>query len=430
VSARYFPTVPSNPRRILFIVSAYQRTPGDVITPWLNATIAELGRIGIEVEVLAPAYHGSPSHVVDGVRIHRFRYAPAAWEMLSHDAPIPSQLSARPVRTALVPGYVLAASAAAVRLTRGGRFDVVHAFWPLPHAVPALFAKRLTGVPFVSTFFGAELHWLAGRHSLLRRLVRAIVDASDVVTAISTYTARELQCIAPDAHPIIVPFGAAVAPARADDTRDAYAYSQLMRDDRKEVRGARFTFVGRLVARKGVDVLLRAFALLHAAASDRSHAPSLTIIGDGDEREALQSLANSLGVADRVTFAGYLSNEALDSALRDCFALVLPAVPHRVLGTEGLGVALIEALSYGRAVIASNTGGIPDVVIHERTGLLVAPGDAPALAAAMQRLIDDPTLARQLGDAGRAHVEARFSWPAIVGSLRDVYARAMETRRR
>jgi len=413
--------VPSPPRRVLFIVSAYQRSHGDVITPWLNATIVELGRIGIDVEVLAPAFHGSPSHTIDGVRVHRFRYAPASCEMLSHDAPIPSQLSARPLRTALVPGYVLASSVEATRLACSGRFDALHAFWPIPHAVPAMLARRVTGVPLVSTFFGAELHWLASKHRFMRHVVRAIVRQSDAVTAISTFAAEALTTIAPEARPTIVPFGAAVAPSRAVSDEGLRATTP---NDR-----ARFVFVGRLVARKGVDVLLRAVALLRSSVDASPCGPTLTVVGDGEDRAKLQASAQSLGIADRVTFAGYVSRTELDTILRGCAALVLPAVPHPVLGTEGLGVAIIEAMSYGRAVIASDTGGIRDVVLHERTGLLVPPGDATALAAAMQRLLEDESLAPRLGNAGEAYIRAHFSWPAITEALRDVYIRAMGARR-
>ncbi|MEP7002566.1 MAG: glycosyltransferase family 4 protein, partial [bacterium] len=126
--------MPSSRRRVLFIASAYPRYEGDIITPWLGATIAQLRDVQVDVDVLAPAYHGLADQTIDGVRVHRFRYAPAKWEMLSHDHPIPWQLSERPIRAALVPGYVTASAVAATRLTARHRFDVVHAFWPLPHA--------------------------------------------------------------------------------------------------------------------------------------------------------------------------------------------------------------------------------------------------------------------------------------------------------
>jgi glycosyltransferase involved in cell wall biosynthesis len=399
--------------RILFIASAYQRHEGDVITPWLGESIAALRSRGVDVEVLAPAFRGSGTHVVGGVRVHRFRYAPAGWETLSHDAPIPAQLRERPARFALVPGYVAAASAAAVRLAMTRRFDVIHAFWPFPHALPGMVARLATDLPLVSTFFGAELHWLPARHGWARSAIRAIARASDATTAISSFTARELRAVAPTASPAVIPFGAAVAAREPSDSdRAPFATAQT-----------NFLFVGRLVPRKGVDVLLRALAtpaLLDAR---------LTIVGDGSERPRLEALATTLRVSSRVTFTGLVAAPALDAHFRACDALALPAVDDALSGTEGLGVVLIEALSYGKPVVASDIGGIPDVVRHGETGLLVPPGDPSALAAALASLAESPEWARTLGATGRADVRDRFSWARIADDLTAVYRGAVARRR-
>ncbi|HEX6912337.1 MAG TPA: glycosyltransferase, partial [Longimicrobium sp.] len=131
--------------KVLYLVSAYARDPQDVITPWLVETIRRLRARGVEVEVLAPAYRGLKSQVVDGVRVHRFRYAPKFAETLTHDQTAPDRIREKPWFMGLVPGYVASGSAAAARLARGGGFAAVHAFWPLPHGVMGLAAKRASG---------------------------------------------------------------------------------------------------------------------------------------------------------------------------------------------------------------------------------------------------------------------------------------------
>ncbi|MEO8336246.1 MAG: glycosyltransferase family 4 protein [bacterium] len=396
--------------RVLFIASAYPRHEGDAITSWLGALVSQMRDSGIHAEILAPAFQGAPDHVVDGIQVHRFRYAPAKWEMLSHDNPIPWQLRERPLRLALIPGYVASSTMAVTRLTAGHRFDVVHAFWPLPHAIPGIVARWIRDVPLVSTFFGAELHYLVTQSAIGRIAVRSIVRHSDAVTAISAFTARELVAIAPSAKPAIIPFGAAHSPSTPLHERLPFAETP-----------AHFLFVGRLVARKGVDVLLSAFAKVVEGAD--AH---LTIVGEGDERDRLEEITSSLELRDKVTFTGYIPDDVLHALIGRCDALVLPAV----LGTEGLGVVLIEALTHGKPVIASDSGGIADVVEHERTGLLVPAGDVAALAAAMRRLIDEPNLARALGAAGRAHAETIFSWPVIVAALAALYQTVRAGRRR
>lgn len=390
------------PLRILFLVTAYPRDASDVITPWLVGTIHRLRARGVDVEVLAPAYRGVPGGVLDGIRVHRFRYAPARLEMLTHDQTAPDRIREHPAYLALVPSYVAAGALATARLARSGRFDVVHAFWPLPHGLFGLAAKAAAGTPLISTFFGVELTWLEADLPLLRPLLRRIVRGSDAVTAISSYTATKLTDAVPGVRPAVIPFGAATEPHPVEDTpREA--------DD-----GFELLFVGRLVERKGVRVLLEALARLPEDVT-------LRVVGDGPERKALEAGARRLDLGGRVSFHGYVVREALERRFASCNAFVLPAVVDSKGDTEGLGVVLLEAMSYGKPVIASRAGGIVDIVRDRENGLLVPPGDAAALAEAIRGLRDDPARAAALGSQGRKDVERDFSWEAILDRLVAVY---------
>ncbi len=392
--------------KVLVVASAFPRAAGDIITPWLVEMIHRLQERGIAVEVLAPAYRGSGDHVVHGVRVHRFRYAPARWETLTHDQTAPDRVRKQPSFLALVPFYMLSGSVAAVRLARSGGFDVVHALWPVPHGLIGIAAKHFARVPLVCTFFGVELTWVDAQLPFLRPLLRAIVRASDAVTAISSYTAERLKQVAPDADPAVIPFGAAVD-----------APTALLRDRLRSPSGVfELLFVGRLVERKGVHVLLQALAQLRS-----SHAVCLRIVGDGPERVALESRVAALGVEDQVTFEGVIPREQLEEHFASCDGVVLPAVTDAKGDTEGLGVVLIEAMSYGRPVIASAVGGIIDIVKHEETGLLVPPGDPAALAAAIGRYASDPTFAHAVAACGREYVAREFSWDTIVDRLSERY---------
>lgn len=391
--------------KVLYVVTAFPRDDSDVITPWLLQTIHRLRRRGVEVEVLAPSYRGLGDQTVSGVRVHRFRYAPAAWETLTHDQTAPDRIRERPIFAALLPGYLAAGSVAAARLARSGEFSAIHAFWPLPHGVLGLAARAASGVPLISTFFGVELTWV--RHGLpaARPVVREIVRRSDAVTAISTYTAGLVRELVPGADPVVIPFGAAVEPRRLPLRERAPGELRLL-------------FVGRLVERKGVHVLLDALSRLRG---DRSPAPRLDVVGDGPERARLESLAGELGLRERVVFHGLVSDADLRAELEATDALVLPAVTDRKGDVEGLGVVLLEALGAGRPVIASAAGGITDIVEDRVTGLLVPAGDAAALADAIARYRDDPALAARLGEAGAARVADRFSWSSILDRLVSLY---------
>ena len=391
--------------KVLYLVTAYARHPTDVITPWLTETIRRLAERGVEVEVLAPAYRGLETQMVEGVRVHRFRYAPSAWETLTHDQTAPDRIRERPWFLGLVPGYVAAGSAAAARLARTGGFDVVHAFWPIPQGVLGLAAKRASGLPLVSTFFGVELTWMERQFPFLAPLLRRIVRGSDAVTAISTYTAERLQRVAPGVLTEVIPFGAAVDAAPSlPPPRAADARPELL-------------FIGRLVERKGVHLLLEALALLPAA-----HRPLLRVVGDGPERARLEELAGRLQLGADVVFHGFISAEEKVERLAGCDAFVLPAVIDSKGDTEGLGVVLLEAMTYGKPVIASAAGGIVDIVRGGRNGFLVPPGDAAALADAIQACVENPDRARALGEQGRIDVENGFSWDVIADRLAALYA--------
>lgn len=167
--------------------------------------------------------------------------------------------------------------------------------------------------------------------------------------------------------------------------------------------------VAALVRRKGLDVLLEAIGGLGAARMR----VLVWIVGRGEERAALEQQARQLGVAAQVSFLGW----------RDDIADLLHAADIVVMPSrqEGMGVAALEAMAVGRAVIASDVGGLRHAVVHERTGLLVPPADAPALAAALARLLRDPELRQRLGAQGPQRITEGFLPDQMVSAYEKLY---------
>ncbi|HEY2718759.1 MAG TPA: glycosyltransferase family 4 protein, partial [Solirubrobacteraceae bacterium] len=178
-------------------------------------------------------------------------------------------------------------------------------------------------------------------------------------------------------------------------------------------RRRRVVFAGRLVRPKGVDVLIRAA---------REVEGEFVICGNGKRLAALRRLAERLGVAERVTFAGWLGPEQLAHELAEASVVAIPS-----LWPEPFGLVGIEAFAAGRPVVASATGGIEDWLEHGRSGLCVKPGDVGALARALDELLSDPERQRKMGAAGRATVEERFTEQRHVAALLNAYAAARET---
>jgi len=169
----------------------------------------------------------------------------------------------------------------------------------------------------------------------------------------------------------------------------------------------RFIALGRLDRRKGLDIALEALAEVPEA--------DLAIVGDGEERAALEALASQLGVSERVRFVGYA--EDVRSAIAESDVALSSA------RQEGLGVALLEAMAMERPVVALPTGGVPEVVRDGETGWLASNGSARALARAMQASIDAPDELRRRGAAARARVEDHFSVISMRRGYEAVYAR-------
>ena len=160
--------------------------------------------------------------------------------------------------------------------------------------------------------------------------------------------------------------------------------------------------VARLEANKGLPDLLRALAALDPALEWR-----WIIVGAGRDRAPLEALARRLGVAARARFVGSVGEVDLHNLYALAGGFALPSL------YEGSSLATLEAMAHGLPVVATRVGGLPDKVRPGETGLLVPPGDAPALSAALARLMSDADAAAAMGRAGAALVEARFTWAAI-----------------
>jgi glycogen(starch) synthase len=170
----------------------------------------------------------------------------------------------------------------------------------------------------------------------------------------------------------------------------------------------RVVFVGRLAPQKGVRTLVTATSMLENAGAQ------ILLVGDGPERPALEREIRRLGVENRVHLLGFVQHEHVPAVLAYADLLVLPSL------YEELGTVLLEAMWLGRPIVASRTGGIPDVVTHGVSGLLVPPGDPEALACAIDRVLSSPDLAHQLGEAAREQAKD-YDWEVLAERVLEAY---------
>ncbi len=384
--------------KLLIVTTNFPRWEGDPHSPWLVHLLGLLRERGFEIEILAPAYAGSRSHEIRGMRVHRFRYAPAAWETLTHDEGAPNKIRRNPLYLLLLPPYLLAGMLAAWRVARGRGFDLIHVHWPVPQGVLGLVARWAGGGRLVTTFYGADLV-MSERVRAVRPFVRYFARRCSDVAAISSYTARETVKIT-GITPRIIPYGIELPPV----------------DPAAPAEPGLILNVGRLVERKGQVYLIE--ALSHLAHRPEAH---LVIVGEGHERPALEEAIRRHGLEDRVRLAGRVSDEVLDRLYEQCQIFVLPAIVDRAGDTEMLGMVSLEAMRYCKPVVATEVGGISDIVVNGETGLLVGQRDPRALAGAIDRLLEDPALAERLGRGGYEFAREHFGWPAVLDQTLALY---------
>lgn len=176
--------------------------------------------------------------------------------------------------------------------------------------------------------------------------------------------------------------------------------------------------VGRFPPRKGHDLTLRALAKL------RHLDPPLHYViagdGEGDERGRLERLVDELNLRDRVTFAGMVRGGELPVFYAACDLFVMP---NRKEGSdvEGFGIVYLEAAACGKPTIGGKSGGVPEAIGENETGLLVSGTDEEELAQAIAQLAGSADLRRRMGDAGRKRVVERFTWPKAANAVADIH---------
>jgi phosphatidylinositol alpha-1,6-mannosyltransferase len=288
--------------------------------------------------------------------------------------------------------------------TRGRAQTILFISEILPWGTVAWLSRKLGGPRYAVMVHGLDLQ-NAMRVPRKRWFARRVLRGAHRIIANSAYTAS-LACelgVTPN-HITIIPPAIGITPALAQpaQTPDVRRANSL--------EHARIILsVGRLIARKGFDTLIQAMTIVQ-----RTHPRAvLAIIGDGPERPRLESLARHEQIA--VRFPGALDDMTIAAwyAACDVFALLPRELPPQSFlplpgggeggggDVEGFGIVYLEAGAFGKPVVGTRSGGVPEAVLDNETGLLVPPDDPVAAAAAITRLLSDRTIAERLGAAGR-----------------------------
>ena len=305
------------------------------------------------------------------------------------------------------PPYTLALANRLAQVTRDGRLDLLHVHYAAPHAVAALLARQMLAeaangqprCPLVTTVHGTDVT-LVGAHPSFRDVVGWALRGSDRVTAPSHALRQEVTERFSLADPVdVVPNFVPIAASRV--SREAAG-------EASPGAGMQIVHISNFRPVKRVADVVAAFALVRQRLPVR-----LCLVGDGPDRADAERQCRELGLADHVSFVG---NQALVEPFLEQSDLFLSASE-----SESFGLASLEALACGVPVVATRTGGVPEVVCEGGNGLLCPVGDVESLAASCVSLLCDPSRRSAFSEHGRRWARSRFGRGAIVARYREIY---------
>jgi len=291
---------------------------------------------------------------------------------------------------------------------RGLGVKHLHAHFATVASHVAHLVWRLTGLPYSFTAHAKDLY----RETVNPDLFRAVADGARFVVTV---------CEANRSHIRENLYAGGRTPIRRLYNGVDLGFFQPEGD---AYRGAKVVGIGRLIEKKGFDILLEAVRRLR----QEGKPIECTIVGEGEDREKLEAAARTAGLDGAVRFTGALPQPETVARIHAASAVVLPCVVGRDGNRDALPTVLLEGFACGRPVISSPVAGVAEIVDEGRNGLLVPPRDPAALARAMAALLGDPEAVRRMGRAGREKAEKVFDLRRNAGTLASWFASSLEGR--
>lgn len=286
--------------------------------------------------------------------------------------------------------------------------DIVNAHYASGYGTTA---RLVDYHPWLLSVWGSDVYDFPDKSFLHKWLVRKNLLAADAVASTSVCMAEQTRSFTPELHNIsITPFGV--------DTGyyQSFTTPLIERDSGKKIV---IGTVKSLAPKYGVDTLIQAFALLLRIFDQKQprigNKLCLRLVGGGPQETELKALTQQLGITKRVTFVGQVDSAEVPKELDKLDIYVA------LSRSESFGVAVIEAGAAGRPVVVSDAGGLPEVVIDGKTGVVVPRENPQAAAKAIAKLVLDKDLRIQMGEVGKQHVVRSYDWSACVNTMVDLY---------
>jgi len=399
-------------KKVLAIASTFPRWENDA-TPRFVYDLSNRLASNYDVIALAPHDKGAlKKEKLGKVDVRRFAYfKPESMQKLCYNGGIIPNMKSNFLAKMQMPLLMITEFFAASRIIKKEKISLIHAHWMLPQGLVGVFLKKLFKIPLLVTIHGSDLFPL--KNVLFKKLQHFVVKNADFITANTEATKNELMGRFPECKPKIeiIPMGV-----------DSDFFRKLkVKKPAKYSKNKILLFVGRLSDQKGLQYLIDALPEVVR----KEPAAKLLIIGEGPFKAELEQKIDKTNAKDYVEFLGSLpaSEAAKYHNYADVF--VLPSLANKT-GTEALGLALMEAMSSGCAVIGTNVGGIPSLIKNGHNGILVPQKDSRELAKAIIMLLKNRKKAETIGKNASNFIRRNYSWVKVGKEFIEIYENVLK----
>lgn len=386
-------------RRVCVLTTSYPDYPGSYRGIFVQRAVRQLIERGYEISVVTPKLFRRSKRFEEnpGERIYRFPFLSEEKLLVEYDkVPIWRMIT-----------YMLSGFLYCARIARKDRCRLIHAHFVIPTGLIAVLVGCCLKIPVIIQAHGSDMTKYARLNRWMAWLTTFAAKQAHHLIVVSQELSRILvQELAVPTHKITV----------RSCGIDTMHFRSIPRDQAREhiklpEEAFIVLFVGSLITRKGVDILLAAFAGL----VEHDPTATLIVVGEGPLRQELEAQTHDLGIEKVVHFVGPKSNEELPIWYSSADIFVLPSL------REGVPLVLLEALSCGLPVIVSRAGGMSELVVHGKNGLLVDIGDPTTLERHMRMLLREPHLRTQFRDAARDTVLRWGGTKEEIDAAEDLY---------
>lgn len=390
-------------KKLLVTASTFPRWEGDT-EPRFVLDLASHMTDEYDVTVLAPAApEAKDREDLEGVQVIRYHYFPMhRWETLCYPGAIVPRIREKKIRVLLVPFLFLSLYFHLLKLLPN--YDIVHAHWLIPQGIVQSFFKK----PYIVTGHGGDVTSL--NQGIIRKLKIRCLKRAERVTTVSEYLKKRLQELAPEIQPDVISMG-----VNSLQFAREYRVSNYFDQGEKKV----ILSVGRLAEKKGITYLIDAMRDVDAL---------LVIVGDGPLKMELEKQGrdiNQMAGWNKIQFLGAKTHMELQKIYASADVFVCPSITARDGDQEGFGLVMLEAMTSGLPVVASNSGGISQLIEDNVNGLLCKEKNADSLSVCINQILQDDRK-REYLTKNAYLVAKKYSYSNIANLYKNVFESVQE----